>query len=113
MKKYNLALLKEQCGEDKLFFNEMIGIFIDSSQNEIINMEDAYIRKDLTQLGHYAHKILSPCKLIRADSLCILLKEMESKADDNELTLELADLLLRKIKKEMEELTNELRSEYL
>jgi HPt (histidine-containing phosphotransfer) domain-containing protein len=113
MKKYNLDLLKEQCGNDKAFFNEMIDIFIRSSFEGIRKMEEIYLTGDLKMLGHYAHKILSPCKLLQAEQISILLKEMETKSENDELSSERADFLIQKIKTEATELMKDLKQEYL
>lgn len=112
MKKYNLDLLKEQCGEDKKFFNEMLDIFIRSSLEGISEMEAAFNRRDLKMMGHYAHKIVSPCRHIDAKNMITLLKEMETSADKNELSVERASFLLENIKKEANDLVAELKGEY-
>src|SRR4051812_34529296 len=108
MKKYNLSALKEQCGTDKLFFNELLDIFKRSSLEGIAGLEEAYAKKDLETFGHYAHKIISPCKHIEAEQLCILLKEIETKAEDNELTMERAGILLKDVKAKILELIEEM-----
>ncbi|MCE3259922.1 MAG: hypothetical protein K0S12_1563 [Bacteroidetes bacterium] len=113
MKKYNLDLLKEQCGEDKNFFNEMIDIFIRSSLEGIESMEESLKKKDMKMLGHYAHKIVSPCRHIEAKNLINLLKEMESSADKNELTPERAAFLIERIKIEADDLIADLKGEYV
>jgi HPt (histidine-containing phosphotransfer) domain-containing protein len=113
MKKYNLELLKEQCGDDKDFFNEMIDIFIKSSLEGITSMEEAYQKKDMKMLGHYAHKIISPCRHIDAESLIPLLKEMETSAEKNTLEPERANYLIQEIKKETNALVEELKTEYV
>lgn len=113
MKKYNLELLKEQCGDDKNFFNEMIDIFIKSSLEGIASMEQAFEKKDMKMLGHYAHKIVSPCRHIDAENLIPLLKEMEDSAEKNELKPERAQFLIGEIKRETDALVKELKTEYV
>lgn len=112
MKKYNLDLLKEQCGEDKNFYNEMLDIFIRSTLEGIASMEQAQAKKDMKMLGHYAHKIVSPCRHIEAENLIPLLKEMESKAEKKELGPERAALLIEKIKQEANDLIEEIKTEF-
>jgi HPt (histidine-containing phosphotransfer) domain-containing protein len=113
MKKYNLDLLKEQCGDDKDFFNEMIDIFIKSSLEGIASMEEAFLRNDMKMLGHYAHKIVSPCRHIEASELIPLLKEMETQAEKDQLDPARAGTLIKEIKKEADALIRELKSEYV
>ncbi|MGZ4097513.1 MAG: Hpt domain-containing protein [Bacteroidia bacterium] len=112
MKKYNLDLLKEQCGDDKNFFNEMIDIFIRSSLEGIAGMEESLAKNDMKMLGHYAHKIISPCRHIEADDLIPLLKEIEDKAELKVLEKERASYLIKKIKEETNVLVDQLKTEY-
>jgi hypothetical protein len=62
-------------------------------------------------LGHYAHKIISPCRHIEAETLIPLLKEMEDKAEQKELEPERAALLIEQIKKEADELIEQIQLE--
>ncbi len=112
MKSYNLTLLKEQCGNDKLFFNDMLDIFIRTSLEGLLKMEEANLKNDFKALGDCAHKILSPFMHIHAAALIILLKEIEASADSKTLTSERAGFLVQKIKLQAEELINDLRLEY-
>jgi HPt (histidine-containing phosphotransfer) domain-containing protein len=113
MKNYNLEPLKEQCGADKAFFNEMIDIFIKSSLEGIEKMEEAHVKNNLKEMGHYAHKIIAPCRHIEADNLIPMLKEIETRSDTKELEPELARFLINKIKLEAEELVKNLKTEYI
>jgi HPt (histidine-containing phosphotransfer) domain-containing protein len=113
MKKYNLELLKEQCGQDTKFFNEMIDIFIRSSLEGIEKLEEACAGHDLKQMSHYAHKIVSPCRHIDASGLIGLLREMEAKADSKELDPERAKFLTGQIKTELNDLITDLKTEYV
>lgn len=112
MKKYDLDLLKEQCGHDKTFFNEMIDVFIKSTLEGIDKLQDAMTRNDQEQMGHYAHKIVSPCRHIEAQAMISLLKEIESKADEKALTPERAEFLVNEVKREAGELIESLKKEY-
>lgn len=112
MKKYNLELLKEQCGDDKNFFNEMLDIFVKSTLEGITSMDDAFAKNDMRMLGHYAHKIISPCRHIEAEDLIPFLKEMETSSENNELVPERAAFLIEQIKKEADLLIEDLKSEY-
>ncbi len=91
MKKYKIDALKEQCGYDPAFFNEMLDTFIVSTEKGVEGMEKALLEHDGTSLGYYAHKIVSPCRHIEADNL----------------------ELVKKIRSESEELKEELKKEYL
>lgn len=113
MKKYNLTLLKEQCGNDKSFFNEMLDIFIRSTMEGIDQMEDAVKTSDYSKLSHYAHKIISPCRHIEANDLIPTLREIELKAGEKTLDFERAKELVSTVKNEALQLAQELKSEYM
>jgi len=113
MIKYNLDLLKEQCGNEKAFFNEMLDIFIRSSLEGVANMEEALAGNDMKTLGHYAHKIISPCKHIEADSLVNSLREIEHKAEKSGFSKERAGELVGIVKNDVIELTEALKKEYI
>jgi HPt (histidine-containing phosphotransfer) domain-containing protein len=113
MSKYNLDLLKEQCGYDKTFFNEMVDIFIKSLMEGVEKLEESEQKNDRRQLTHYAHKILSPCKHIDAEDLIPLLKEIEDKAETSGLDDDRASYLVENIRKNADELVKHLRTEYM
>jgi hypothetical protein len=64
-------------------------------------------------MGHYAHKIIAPCRHIEAENLVPMLKEIETKAENKELEPELARFLIDKIKHEADELVKNLKTEYI
>lgn len=111
MSQYNLSLLKEQCGDDTTFYNEMLDIFVHSSLEGLSNMEEALTLNDYKTLGHYAHKIVSPCRHIEAEHVVNLLREIELKAEKNELTAERAKELVSEVKSELILLTEEIKKE--
>jgi HPt (histidine-containing phosphotransfer) domain-containing protein len=113
MSQYNLSLLKEQCGNDTVFYNEMLDIFVRSSLEGVVNMEEALIRNDYKTIGHYAHKIISPCRHIEADSLVDLLRDIESRAEKNELEPEAAKVLVSRVREEVNELAEQIKNEYV
>jgi HPt (histidine-containing phosphotransfer) domain-containing protein len=113
MSKYNLDLLKEQCGYDKTFFNEMVDIFIKSLLEGVEKLEEAGRMDDRRQLTHYAHKILSPCKHIDAENLIPLLREIEDNAETPDLNNERASYLVQNIRKNADELVKCLKTEYM
>lgn len=113
IKKYNLGHLKEQCGADTAFFNEMIDLFIKSSLEGIEKMKEAQAKNNFIEMGHYAHKIIAPCRHIEADNLIPMLKEIETKSGCKELEPELARFLINKLKIEADELVKNLKGEYI
>ena len=113
MKKYKIDALKEQCGYDPAFFNEMLDTFIATTEKGVEGMEKALLEQDTDTLGYYAHKIVSPCRHIEADNLVLLLKEVESKSASGKMVPEEVNALVKKIRSESEELKEELKKEYL
>ncbi|MDP2387740.1 MAG: Hpt domain-containing protein [Bacteroidota bacterium] len=113
MKKYKIDALKEQCGYDPAFFNEMLDTFIVSTEKGVEGMEEALLKHDNSALAYYAHKIVSPCRHIEADNLVLLLKELENKSASEKMLPEEMNELVKKIRSESEELKEELKKEYL
>jgi hypothetical protein len=113
MKNYDLKILKSQCGNDLSFYNEMIDLLIKTSSEEIGNMEEAFLNFDLGKLAYYAHKVLSPYRQIQADYLCSLLREMEAKAENAELSVERGQFLMTEIRVEAGEIIRGLTTEYI
>lgn len=113
MKKYKIEALKEQCGNDAMFFNEMLDTFIVSTEKGVEGMEKALLEHDSRSLGYFAHKIVSPCRHIEADNLVLLLKEVENKSASGKIVPEEMKELIKRIRSESEELKQELKKEYL
>ena len=113
MKKYKIDSLKEQCGDNPVFFNEMLDTFILSTEKGVEGMEKALLEKDADTLGYYAHKIVSPCRHIEANNLVLLLNEVENKSASGKIVPSEVQELLKKIRRESEKLREELKKEYL
>lgn len=112
MAKYNITSLKEQCGSDTAFFNEMLEVFTRSTREGIEQMEKALNENDMQQVRHYAHKIISPFRHIEADEIVTRLKEVEHKAESGEDKQQFAELIFN-LKKETEALLTALQKEHL
>lgn len=112
MVKYNIAGLKEQCGDDVAFFNEMLDVFARSTREGIVLMEKALMEDDMLQVQHFAHKIISPFRHIEADDIVTRLKDVEHKATIGENKQQF-QLLIDELKVETEALIEALKKEYL
>jgi HPt (histidine-containing phosphotransfer) domain-containing protein len=111
MKTYDLNLLKEQCGADRSFYNEMIRIFISSTKDGIQEIEKALENKDMTAISHQAHKIISPCRHINANNMVRMLASVENIARGKEGKTEDLPELTEKIKKEFNTISLDLNKE--
>jgi HPt (histidine-containing phosphotransfer) domain-containing protein len=111
MKTYDLNLLKEQCGSDRSFYNEMIRIFISSTKEGIHEIEKALEKKDMVAISHQAHKIISPCRHINANNMVKMLASVENIARGKEGNTEDLPGLTEKIKQEFNTMTLDLNKE--
>jgi HPt (histidine-containing phosphotransfer) domain-containing protein len=111
MKTFDLNLLKEQCGEDKSFYNDMIKIFISSTKEGIDEMDKALKKGDMPTVSHQAHKIISPCRHINANNMVKMLAQVENIAKGKEQKSDDLPGLVSKIKTEFNELSVDLNKE--
>jgi HPt (histidine-containing phosphotransfer) domain-containing protein len=111
MKTYDLDLLKQQCGTDKSFYNEMIKIFITSTKEGIEEMEKALTKKDMEGVSHQAHKIISPCRHLNANNMVKMLANVENIARGKEGKSEDLPELIDKVKKEFNQMSVDLKQE--
>ncbi len=114
MKRYDLGTFRQQFGEEKVFYNEMIGIFIRSLQEGVNAIEKALKEKDMRAVQYYVHKIISPCRHIEATPIVTLLKKMEetggSAGEEGQKRMK---VLYNELRSEAGELVLELEKEYL
>jgi HPt (histidine-containing phosphotransfer) domain-containing protein len=113
MKAYNLTALKEWCGNDPGFFNEMLEIFERSSNEGIAKMQEAYNANDFEMVKHYAHKIISPYRHIEANSIVEKLKLVEELAGENTADKNICLQLITEISSASSHLTEDLKKEHL
>jgi HPt (histidine-containing phosphotransfer) domain-containing protein len=113
MKKANLEPLKEQCGSDTAFFNEMLEIFIRSANEGITSMEKAAHELDREMLEHLAHKMVAPFRHLEVETMVTRLKMLEENASNAAFDREKFVSLIHELKSESEDLVIEIRKEYL
>ncbi|TDN96208.1 response regulator [Sunxiuqinia elliptica] len=77
----DLSELKRMANGNAAFVQEMIEIFIRSSENGIEEIQKSLHQKDWAQIREYAHKMAAPAKHIKAMSLYAKIKEMEYEAE--------------------------------
>lgn len=68
-RKYSLEGLKEMCGDDQDFINEMIGVFLDNNLKYLESANEAFSQSDWKSLKSNVHKIKPSILLMRIDSL--------------------------------------------
>ena len=62
---------------DEAFVQEMLHMFIKTTEKDLINMQLAYTNQDWHNFAELVHKIKSPCRHLDADELSNMLKELE------------------------------------
>jgi HPt (histidine-containing phosphotransfer) domain-containing protein len=76
----NLEDLKKMTGDDHAFFNEMLKIFIRSSETGLTSIHDNFNKADWEAVSGAAHKLAAPSKHLNASTLYNDLKKLESEA---------------------------------
>lgn len=76
----NLDELKKMTGDDADFFNEMLKIFIRSSENGLSSIQDNFNKANWSAISGDAHKLAAPAKHLNASILYNDLKKLESEA---------------------------------
>lgn len=72
--------LKKMTGDDAAFFNEMLKIFIRSSETGLSVIQDNFNKADWDAVSGAAHKLAAPAKHLNASILYNDLKKLESEA---------------------------------
>jgi CheY-like chemotaxis protein len=89
----NLDDLKKITGGDTIFFNEMLRIFIRSSENGISAIYDNFKQANFVAVSDAAHKLAAPSKHINAIVLYNFLKKLEAQAENNGSVTEMERLI--------------------
>lgn len=107
-KGFSLEGLKAISVGNKVFYHEMIDLFIKSTQEGLAQMEIALQKNDFEALADYAHKIAPACRHMEAIELLELLKQIEGdirvKGKTNEI-----HLTVRQAQKVSSEIINEMK----
>jgi signal transduction histidine kinase/CheY-like chemotaxis protein len=108
--RYNLQDLKNLANGDKAFVQEMIEIFINTTQKSIANMLTDFENKNWESLADNAHKAAPPCRHLQANILLEKLKKIETRIRDEKNTSNLSTLI-SEAKKEAQLIISELQIE--
>jgi HPt (histidine-containing phosphotransfer) domain-containing protein len=77
----DLDELERISGGDTAFFNEMLKIFIRSSEEALTKFQQNIQSSDWSGLVETAHKLAAPAKHLQATTLYEYLKKLENNAD--------------------------------
>lgn len=84
----DLDELERLSGGDAAFFEEMLSIFIRSSEEALLKFNHDFANSNWDDLSEMAHKLAAPAKHMQANTLYINLKKLEnSTKNDNPLEL--------------------------
>jgi signal transduction histidine kinase/CheY-like chemotaxis protein/HPt (histidine-containing phosphotransfer) domain-containing protein len=109
-KRFDLEELKHLSNGDTAFVTEMVNVFITTTQEGLQNMDIALAAQEWDNLADYAHKIVPPCRHLKANTLLKLLKTIELQIRDEGKT-EGLETLVAQAKQEAEEIIELLREE--
>lgn len=73
----NLNYLKEISGGDTNFIKEMLELYIATTATEAILFKELYEKKDISGIGHLAHKMKAPIQMLGATDLYNTIKGIE------------------------------------
>jgi len=82
----DLGELERLSGGDAAFFDEMLRIFIHSSEEALVKLHLAFQNSNRDDLSEVAHKLAAPAKLMQANMLYINLKKLENHTENNNPT---------------------------
>ena len=74
---YDLEPLRKSSNGNDKFFREMAGLFIRDTGNGLEAIRGHIENKEWEQAGELAHKLISPCRHLKAEKLSGLLKRLE------------------------------------
>jgi HPt (histidine-containing phosphotransfer) domain-containing protein len=109
---FNLDELKQVSNGDKKFVEEMIAIFIRTTDEGINEMEAAVKENNLKAIADMAHKIAPPCRHMGATTLLNYLNTIENAIRNSDQSVDIKEMVM-KAKKEKDILINELKAEII
>ena len=93
MNKYSLEALKTLVNGDEKFFHEMVSVFVSSTHEGFVQMNQACETGGWTRVADAAHKLISPCIHFEANHLVFLLRQIEHNIRVQNLTEPIPGLL--------------------
>jgi Signal transduction histidine kinase len=105
---FNLNELELMASGDKAFFNEMLQIFIRSSEESMAKFQTHILAKEWQSIAEVAHKLAAPAKHMQAISLYDKLKTLENQIEN----LPEAEIgsLVKSIEGEISQINEQLRN---
>jgi signal transduction histidine kinase/ActR/RegA family two-component response regulator len=82
---YDLEPLKTSSGGNDSFVKEMISLFIKDTDEGLTRLAPFLELKEWQPASELAHKMISPCRHLKANKLAALLKDIENTVDNAEL----------------------------
>lgn len=89
----NLAELERMADGNDAFFNEMLEIFIHTSENGLASIHDNFQTKNWNVIAETAHRLAAPAKHMMAFTLYETLKTLENEVKVNENESEITRLI--------------------
>ena len=105
---FDLSYLKEISHGDTVFLNKMLELFVEQIPGSILEINDAYSRKDLISLKAIAHRIKSSIDTLCIHSLQNPIRELEALALDNKPGLRMEEII-QKLNEEIPNVIDHLK----
>lgn len=74
----DLTYLKEISGGDTSFIKEMLELYVNTTATEAVLFRELYEKRDLSGIGHLAHKMKAPIQMLGANELYNLIRTLET-----------------------------------
>ena len=94
---YDLTPLREASGGDEAFFREMVQLFITNTDQGLEEITDCLAREEWTGAAEIVHRISSPCRHLKAETLYRLLREAEALMNKPDKYWLSADMILQAV----------------
>jgi signal transduction histidine kinase/DNA-binding response OmpR family regulator len=79
---YDLGPLKVSSGGNEAFFHEMVNLFLENNDNGIAALKQLIENKEWEEASALAHKLISPCRHLKAIKLSQVLKLIENNGEE-------------------------------
>ena len=106
---YDLSLLEHDSRGDKVFFREMIELFLRDTAEGLALLNGHLEKQEWEKAADMAHKISAPCRHLKADRLYGFLKDAENRLRKQDMLQPVADIISR-AQKEFELIRTDIRA---
>jgi len=90
---YSLEELYRVSNGDEDFVHEMVELFVKTTEDGLKEMQEAALKQDWLKVRDTAHRLAPPCAHMKADTLCNLMRRIETLASNGQDESKIRSLL--------------------